>query len=122
MRRFADKQRGRAIAQAKTRRALDGKISIGADFIGSSFQMTAQRFDYGARSGGGAHRRIADAQDGSRRRPVIEHGVKLDHAEHVRERHVERARDFTGDFFGDPAVGSLRGVQRREESGPALRC
>jgi hypothetical protein len=35
---------------------LDAEFAIRVDFIGLDFQMTAQRFDDGVRSGSSAHR------------------------------------------------------------------
>ncbi len=34
----------------------------------------------------------------------------------------QRAAHLRGDGFGQPAVDRLRGVERREERGAALRC
>jgi hypothetical protein len=63
----------------------------------SDIQVPAGCLEYGVASRQGTGRVTANLDDGLANRFSIEHGVKIDHAIHIGEWHIQEASNFSSD-------------------------
>ncbi len=99
---------------------LHGKLAIRAHFIRRYFQMAAKSVGDYVSSCERANGRGAHVQDVSPLRLPVKHGIKLNDAMDVGERHAQGAAHFCCNGLGEPAMELLRSVQGRQESSAAL--
>jgi hypothetical protein len=118
---IADEQRWGVIAQAKAGRMLDSELTIRANLAGVHLQMAAQSVHQCFGSSEGADRRAAYARNGFADGLARKHRIKIDYTVDVCEGDFQGAAYFRRNRFRKPAVELLRGMQRWEKRGAALR-
>ena len=109
------------VAQAQTGSMLDGELTIRADFTRLHLQVAAQGVHQSFGPGEGAYGSATDTRDGSAHGLAREHGIEIDDAVYVGERHRQGPAHFCRNGFGKPAVELLRSLQGRQQRSAALR-
>ena len=117
-----DVYRDAGVAVAKAGRALhrDGAAGRGAAHVNA--RQAAGRGKHRLTAAQRARRVSADAHHRAPHRFAVEHGVEINDAVHVHQRHMQGARNFGGYGFGNPAKEALRVLQGRQQGGASAGC